>query len=98
MNAEEKAWCDEIARFGCCVCHRQGRPGTPAEVHHLLSGGRKIGHLSTIALCAPGHHRSGDDTIKISRHPDKARFESAYGTELQLLNWTRQQITIASNP
>ena len=95
MNTAEKAWLDTITRLGCCVCHRQGNAGTPAEVHHLLSGGRKIGHLSTIPLCSPGHHRNGDDDIKISRHPNKARFEAAYGSECELLAWEREQVLIA---
>ena|ERR1035437_550856 len=95
MTIAEQEWCDAIVRLGCCVCQRQGVGDTPAEVHHLLSGGRKIGHESTIPLCSPGHHRNGDDKIKISRHPNKARFEAAYGSERELLAWVREQVFIA---
>lgn len=79
-------------QLGCVVCHLQGFPGTPAEVHHLLRGGRRIGHLHTIPLCSPGHHRNGDGVKKISRHPFKARFEQAYGTEEELLAKTRELV------
>ncbi|MGP1667686.1 MAG: Ref family recombination enhancement nuclease, partial [Rhodanobacter sp.] len=65
-NAEQ-SWMDAISRLGCVVCHIQGYPNTPAEIHHMLSGGRRIGHLWTIPLCAPGHHRYGDGVLKISR-------------------------------
>jgi len=64
--------------------------GTPAEVHHMLSGGRRMGHLFTIPLCYL-HHRSGrnDDTI-VSRDQNQPRFEARYGPELELLEKTRE--------
>ena len=34
-----------------CIFH----PGTPAEAHHLLSGGNRIGHDATIAVCPECH-------------------------------------------
>ena len=92
MTKAESEWCDAITAIGCIACLLQGFPGTPGEVHHLLSGGRRIGHLHTLCLCAPGHHRYGDGVRKISRHPTKARFESAYGTEASLLEKTRELV------
>ena len=89
MSKAEQEWFQKITLIGCICCLEQGHPGTPAEVHHLLSGGRRMGHLFTIPLCAPGHHRYGDGVQKISRHPYKARFEAAYGTEAELLARTR---------
>ncbi len=93
MTKAEQRWVDAILQIGCCVCARLGYPGTPGEVHHLLRGGRRIGHLHTILLCSPGHHRNGDGVTKISRHPTKPRFEAAYGTELELLEWTRAKVS-----
>ena len=49
---------DELRRFYImkfevgCIFH----PGTPAEAHHLLSGGRRISHMATVALCPECHH------------------------------------------
>ena len=34
-----------------CLFH----PGTPAEAHHLLSGGKRISHMATIPLCPLCH-------------------------------------------
>lgn len=79
-----------IVRLGCIVCLIQGHPGTPAEVHHILRGGRRIGHLSSIPLC-PGHHR-GDGSSKTSRHPWKSRFVADFGTEADLLKRTRRLV------
>lgn len=87
---EEARWMAAIAEFGCIVCWLEYRARTPAAVHHILSGGRRIGHLETIPLCDPGHHQNAaPGSGMISRHPDKARFESRYGAEQYLLEQTR---------
>ena len=88
MTKAEREWCDAIVQIGCIACRVMGFVGTPAEVHHLLSGGRRIGHLHSIPLC-PGHHRSSEGMVKIGRHPFKRDFEEAYGTEAELLEKTR---------
>lgn len=47
----------EIIRdFGCICCRMKGYKSLVTEVHHLLSGGRRIGHDATVGLC-PWHHR-----------------------------------------
>jgi hypothetical protein len=83
----EAAWMDAITTFGCIACYIDGWPKTPGAVHHILRGGRRIGHRHTISLCDPGHHQNGAPD-KISRHPWKARFEEKYGTEAELLRRT----------
>lgn len=89
---------DAIQGLGCCVCARLGFSGTPGEVHHLIGlSGHRIGHLATICLCSPGHHRNGDGKLKISRHPTRARFEDAYGTEAELLEWSKKAVRNFSN-
>lgn len=76
---------------GCIACRLDGRPGEPADVHHLLSGGRRIGHHATIPLC-PWHHRGianeGARAAESMRGPSLARskraFVERYGTEEEL--------------
>jgi hypothetical protein len=65
-------------------------------VHHVLSGGRRIGHLSTLPLCDPGHHQGGQSLGMVSRHPWKAQFEAKYGTEQELLDRLRAEYESAS--
>lgn len=84
-TAEESAWMKKVAAFGCIVCWLHHGARTPGAVHHLIQGGRRMGHLYTINLCDPGHHQNSPTPAKISRHPNKARFEQAYGTEMELL-------------
>lgn len=93
-NAEEKAWMDDIVQVGCIVCRAHHNVFTPAAVHHPLSGGRRMGHLFAIPLCDPGHHQNSPGKEKISRHPNKAQFERAYGTEMDLLELTKGYVAI----
>ena len=91
-TAEESRWMSAIVGFGCIACRIDRQPPRPAAVHHILRGGVRMGHLWTIPLCDPGHHKDGTAFGLISRHPDKARFEDAYGTEAQLLLMVRAEI------
>jgi hypothetical protein len=92
----ERAWMDAITQLGCIVCWLfENAPGTPGCPHHLLTeGGRRRGHLDTICLCDPGHHQNSSTPAKISRHPNKARFEAAYGTEESLLLQSRRIVEV----
>lgn len=93
MTNAEQAWCNDITELGCIVCLLFARVRTPGAVHHLLTkGGRRIGHLATICLCDPGHHQNSPTRRKVSRHPTKARFEAAYGTEQSLLAKSRELV------
>lgn len=88
-TAEEREWMDAITTIGCIACLLDGLAGVPGAVHHILRGGRRIGHLHSICLCDPGHHQNGQDKGLISRHPWTARFEARYGTEAELLERSR---------
>ena len=85
MTEAEKRWLAAICEHGCICCKALGRPWTPAEPHHILMGGRRMGDLFTLPLC-PGHHRSGryDDEF-VSRHPYRHRWVKMFGVELDLL-------------
>jgi hypothetical protein len=75
----ERAWMDAITQLGCVVCLVHERIFSPSEPHHLLSGGRRRGHLYTIPLCPP-HHRFGlNNGQATSRDQCRRRFEERYG-------------------
>lgn len=46
-----------IRELGCVACRLRGRawPVMEVEIHHLLDGGRRIGHDATIGLCHYHH-------------------------------------------
>ena len=84
-TADERKWLDAIVAYGCIACRMDGRGVVPPAVHHILRGGRRMGHLFSLPLCDPGHHQNGESKGMTSRHPWKARFEKRYGSELELL-------------
>lgn len=53
----EAARMDAIKAGPCVCCHQRGLFSWAPEIHHLLRGGRRIGHEATVGLCA-WHHRS----------------------------------------
>ena len=82
--------CDVNARRWWAVCDGEG-----CDAHHLLSGGRRIGHDATIALC-PWHHRGirpadcATDADAFHKYgPSLANgskpFRETYGTDDELL-------------
>jgi hypothetical protein len=91
----EREWMDAITDLGCIVCLLKGWGYVPAAVHHLKNGNRRLGHLFSIPLCDPGHHQNAlAESGEISRHPNKARFEAAYGTEEELLEKVRRLVKL----
>lgn len=78
---------ERVSQLPCLACYKDGMY-SPAEIHHVLDGGRRRGHKYVIPLCFP-HHRGGFDGTGVesivSRHPYKNRFEERYGTEDDLL-------------
>jgi hypothetical protein len=89
MNKSQKAFQDRVRRLGCIVCLGQG-VDSPAEIHHILSGSRRIGEDSVLGLCQI-HHRGQVNTAEaVSRHPWRREFEARYGTEAELLEKTRE--------
>ena len=54
----EQARFDKMKDMGACMaCKQQNWKGwQPIEIHHLLSGNKRRGHIFTVSLCS-WHHR-----------------------------------------
>jgi len=92
VRKAEAAFQAQVRDLGCCVCIREGLGRSPAEIHHMLSAGRRMGEMFVLGLC-PLHHRSGrNDAEVVSRDHNQRRFEARYGTEAALLAWTQDHI------
>jgi hypothetical protein len=83
----------DVAALGCIVCKNTGHGFTPAEVHHVLRGGRQIDDFHTIPLCYTHHRANMKRADCVSRHPWKREFERRYGSELKLLEQTRSALS-----
>lgn len=57
-NKAEQARFDKMKEMGICMaCYQRGIHGRGhIEIHHLLSGNKRIGHMATVSLCC-WHHR-----------------------------------------
>ena len=79
---------------GCVACALDGRLREPPDIHHLVEGGRRLGHDYTIPLC-PWHHRGlppgglsihdARDILGPSLALAKRAFVERYGDERHLL-------------
>ena len=89
-TAAEKVWLSSICDSGCIVCLEFLHIKTEASPHHIDGKTKKGAHFLTIPLCGRHHQIPGDGYT--SRHGDgKARFEAAYGSELELLGLAKQR-------
>ena len=79
----EREWMNRLQSLGCVACRQDGISDTPGEIHHIVQGNRRLGHLFTLLLCPP-HHR-GDGRQVPSVHFSKRTFTAKYGTEMELL-------------
>ena len=84
-TAKEKRHMSRVSDLGCIVCLRNGVGYNPCEIHHINGKTKPDAHFQVIGLCFE-HHRKGGDQEPISRHPYKARFINAYGSEEVLLS------------
>lgn len=90
MTKSEKQYQDSVRFLGCICCRLFMNIFSPCEIHHLLRGGRRIGEDYVLGLCQI-HHRGQINTPEaVSRHPWRREFEARYGTELELLEKTRE--------
>jgi hypothetical protein len=77
---------DLLHRIGCICCRKAGSGYRAPDVHHILSGGRRISHQATLPLC-PDHHRipSTGAVVGPSLADGSRVFEAKWGTQLELL-------------
>lgn len=89
---------EALKRLGCVACAVLGVPNVnQLELHHILSGGTRMGHWFTIFLCR-GHHQGHWSDLQLEWLTPEQRvavsdgrklFVAVYGTEREL--WERCQ-------
>lgn len=92
---------ERMKPIGCLACAHIGLLNLEhLELHHLLEGGRRLGHLYSFFLCRGHHQGDWSDTqliqlladYRVSISDGRKRFIQIYGTERRL--WERVQVTI----
>ena len=94
-KAQQKRF-DRIQAIGCVACTIDGIYQNPCEIHHLVSGMKRLGHDYTCGLCAM-HHRGVVPTgytyeqVRNASGPSMAiepeAFRKHYGTQEELLEF-----------
>jgi hypothetical protein len=96
MTKAEAEFQRRVREFGCCICWIFRDVFSPCEIHHMLSGGRRMGEKFVLGLCY-WHHRSGrNDDECVSRDHNQRRFEQRYWPEARLLEWTNDKLKVAA--
>ena len=104
---EEQARFDAIKAGNCMACMQRGIDVSGqglVEVHHLTSGGIRIGHLATVGLCC-WHHRSvlywgmTHDEMREHYGPSLAEgsrpFHAEFGSDAELLELQNDILGVA---
>ena len=97
-NKAEQARFDAMKELGLCVaCYQRGIKGKQyIQIHHLLSGNKRIGHMATVSLCLwhhlgqyqSGHGHDNDSMTKdigASLAHGSKPFRAEFGTDKELL-------------
>lgn len=58
-TVNEQAWLDACRQLTCAAHERRGFSVPMQEQHHILDGGRRIGHAASIPLCRGCHQPPG---------------------------------------
>ncbi|MEE4247361.1 MAG: Ref family recombination enhancement nuclease [Kangiellaceae bacterium] len=86
----EKTHMDAVRALGCIVCRIEYGGYRDAAIHHCDGKTKPGAHMKVLPLCYEHHQGGSDSPPFISRHPYKARFEAAYGTEAELMERTAE--------
>ena len=84
----EKAHMTAVAALGCVVCRRDLGVYSPCGIHHTDGKTKPGAHMLVLPLCS-AHHQTGG--YGVAFHAGKAEWEKRYGTQQELLDWTRKQ-------
>jgi len=83
VSVEQKRFHTRLASLGCVACRAHGRINTYVSVHHIDGRTKPDAHWLVLPLCASHHQDDGSGVIAV--HPWKARFETEYGKQRDLL-------------
>lgn len=94
ITAAQRERFAQIKTGRCVACWVKGITTIGCDAHHLLSGGRRIGHEASVALCAwhhRGHPFDGETPPRMrmlygpSLMDGSKTFRNHYGTDDELL-------------
>lgn len=102
----EQARFDNMKDLGCIACILDGRIepfgfGYAPEIHHMLSGNKRIGHMATVPLCTWHHQGAVWPGVSFpsilaelgpSWHKHRREFRKRYGSDAELIETVNQYL------
>lgn len=94
-----------LQEVGCIPCRMRGLGHQYGDIHHLVDGGKRLGHQYTICLCKWHHvgYEPGvpDKIAEQYKGPSLARnkkaFYNEFGTEMELLEAYNKALEIVES-
>ena len=87
-----------LPQVGCICCKACGIHNEYVQIHHIISGNKRMGHQYSLPLCV--WHHSGVPPEGLTPEEaeskvgpslkSKKRFNEVFGSELELLEWTNR--------
>ena len=89
---------DLLPQVGCICCKAYGIHNEWVQIHHIVEGGKRLGHDYTLSLCYWHHEGIPPEGLTPQQAEDKVgpslkskkRFNGVFGSERQLLEYTNQ--------
>ncbi len=83
----------KLVELGCIACLKSHSGYRAPDIHHIISGGRRMGNEFTLPLC-PEHHRvpSTGTVVGPSLADGSKVFAAKFGTQMQLLREVNELI------
>lgn len=77
---------EKLRALGCICCKKAGSGYRAPDIHHILSGGFRIGDHASLPLC-PEHHRfpSTGAVVGPSLADGSKVFAAKWGSQMELL-------------
>ena len=87
ITAGEQQHLAAVRELPCCIC-LEGEQQTPTQAHHLLIGGRRVGHYYVLPLCE--HHHG---LVYLLREADRRRLFYEVNETLQVeRDWPKSKV------
>jgi hypothetical protein len=92
-KAANKAERDHILKVKMlgCVARGCGKHG-PSDAHHIVMGGRRLGHMFVLPLCVE-HHRGGIPGVSMNNTGLRV-WEERFGKQLDLHKLVEEQLRL----
>ena len=97
---EDERRMELLPQVGCICCHAYGIYNPYVQIHHIVEGGRRLGHQYTLPLCFYHHENVPPEGMSRAEAEkqvgpslkSKKKFNEVFGGELILLEYVDKML------